>query len=260
MGRGIGGYMQQVAVRFLGTGEAFDGARTNCAVLWEGARRVLFDCGPTVPWAIWRRWPGPDDLDAVYISHFHGDHLFGLPFLLTRMRQDGRKRPLFLFGQRGLHERVGELTRLAYGSTWPEAGFAVETLEVEPDAPVSWEGHEFATAESLHPWRNLSVRMRAQGLSFAYSGDGAATEATRALFAGVDLLVHEAFAHEEPAPGHGTVPSAIQLAQEAGVLRLALVHLSRELRARLAQTGEPITAEGLTLRVPEDGEEWGLGH
>ena len=83
-----------VEVTFLGVGEAFDEKLTNTSVLVkveEGCSnvRLLMDCGFTVPSQFWREGLHVDALDAVWISHFHGDHFFGVPALLVRFLEEG---------------------------------------------------------------------------------------------------------------------------------------------------------------------------
>ena len=73
-------------VTFLGVGEACDETMPNTSVWVETEadnRRssVLLDCGFTVPPNYWQRTSDPEDLDALWISHFHGDHFFGVPAL-----------------------------------------------------------------------------------------------------------------------------------------------------------------------------------
>jgi len=225
------------------------------SLLVEGRRRLLVDCGPTVPWALWRVQPAADAVDALYVSHFHGDHVFGVPFLLMRWQTDGRTLPLTLFGQRGTLERIEQLARLAYRNLWDNLSFPLAFREVEPDAPVAWEGWTFRTAESHHSQRNLALRLEAEGAVLCYSGDGAATEATRALYRGCDLLVHECYADVRVTEFHAALPEVLKVARDAAAPAVALVHLSRE----FARCVDRALGEGEVwhprVLVPRPGEE-----
>src|SRR5690606_41578267 len=79
---------------FVGTGEALDPALPNTSLLVRGPQTLLLDCGYAVPHALWRITREVELLDAIWISHTHADHLFGLPPLLLWMRPGGRERPL----------------------------------------------------------------------------------------------------------------------------------------------------------------------
>ncbi len=90
-------------VCFLGVGEAFDEHYPNTSLLVslpgpEGGSNVLLDCGFTSPAAYYRH--APEDartgsaLEAVWVSHFHGDHFLGLPLFLLRLWEEELDRPL----------------------------------------------------------------------------------------------------------------------------------------------------------------------
>ena len=102
-------------VTFLGVGEAFDQDYTHTCILVEAAgRRMLVDCGATAPPSVWHQSKRPDYLDGIFISHFHADHVFGLPALMKRMEEDGRTRPFYLFGPVGTQRNVERLMEVAY--------------------------------------------------------------------------------------------------------------------------------------------------
>ncbi len=82
-------------VEFVGVGEAFDETLpNNSQILQWGDSRLLIDCGYSIPHAFWKHHPDSEYLDAIYISHRHADHYFGLPSILVRMAEDGRKKKL----------------------------------------------------------------------------------------------------------------------------------------------------------------------
>lgn len=70
--------------RFLGSGDAFgSGGRFQACLMLSGAgENVLLDCGATSLTAIKGSSVDPSSIGAVLISHFHGDHFGGLPFLI----------------------------------------------------------------------------------------------------------------------------------------------------------------------------------
>lgn len=249
-------------VRFIGTGSAFDARLPNTSALLEGHRTLLLDCGPTVPAALWAERPPASVPDALYVSHLHGDHIFGIPFLLARLREAGRRTPLTLVGQAGVAERVEQLTRLAYRSVFDNLGFPLASVVVEPGRPIEWEGWGLSAAESSHSQRNLALRVDGEGVSFCYSGDGDLTDATRALYAGADLVVHETFAATNAPLYHAAIDVVVAAAQVAGVRALALVHLEEELRTRpheilaAINSGQArvLPVERTRVLVPEPGD------
>ena len=79
--------------------------RALTAALAEcGGHALLFDCGEGTQAAARRAGGNLMKLDAICLTHYHGDHIFGLPGLLQTLGCQGRERPLTLYGPEGLGE------------------------------------------------------------------------------------------------------------------------------------------------------------
>lgn len=219
---------------FVGTGEATDPDLPNTSLLYRGSLTVLLDCGYSVPPALWRMSADPDLLDAVWISHRHADHTFGLPAVLLAMRLAGRTRPLRLLGAPGTETWLRRLLRLSYPGVLTKALFPIEIHVLRPRAPLRLGGVTFRVARTAHSLPNLAIRID-DDRSIAYSGDGAPTPASRRLYEGVDLLVHECFWPERPSVGHAGADELLPLVREADVGRLAIVHVAKEGREALTE-------------------------
>ena len=221
---------------FVGTGEAFDPSLPNTSLLYRGARTLLLDCGYGVPHALWRLSQDPNLLDGVYVTHLHADHSFGLPALFLWMREEGRTRPLQVFGGPGVARWLRKLLELGYpGAYAPDRCFSIVPVAVPPGSRLEWDGLEIRSARSDHPVRNSSVRITEGKLSFCYSGDGAPSAATRALYRGASVLVHECYAADQPVRGHATVDEVLKLGDECEVGTLCLLHIARRQKARVAE-------------------------
>jgi ribonuclease BN (tRNA processing enzyme) len=98
-----------VRVTFLGSGDAFgSGGRLNACFLLETSRsRYLIDCGATSPTAMRSRGVDPNEIEAILVSHLHGDHFGGIPFLLLDAQfVNERTAPLTIAGPRGTGKRL----------------------------------------------------------------------------------------------------------------------------------------------------------
>jgi ribonuclease BN (tRNA processing enzyme) len=238
---------------FVGTGEAFDPDLPNTSLLYEGDRTLLFDCGYAVPHALWRLMRDAERLDAIYVTHLHADHAWGLPALLLWMREEGRTRPLSILGGPGIGHWLQRLFDLAYPGAFDGRGYAIEPHELEPGAALELGALRLSCAQSRHPVRNLSVRVEEEERSFCYSGDGAPSLATRELYRGARVLVHECYAAERETAGHARLGELVPLALDAGVETLCLLHLSRtEKRAIRAATAALEGAPRVLLPAPGD--------
>jgi ribonuclease BN (tRNA processing enzyme) len=223
-------------VVFLGVGEAFDENNPNTSILLKidqqgGIIHMLLDCGFSVPAQFWKEVRDPDLLDCIWISHFHADHFMGVPPLLVRFWEEGRKRPLTIMGQQGIKEKIISAIELSYPGFGDKIRFSLEFMEVEPFGKRDYKGLVLSSAENDHSKRDLALRIDMAVESIFYSGDGKATPSTRNLASGSSLLIHEAFTMEQEIPGHGTVLGAMEMAKETGAHRLALVHIQRNERA-----------------------------
>jgi len=243
-------------VQFVGVGEAFDEKIPNNSQFleWDGGR-ILIDCGYSVPPSVWRLHPDPNYVDAVYLSHRHADHYFGLPSYIVRLAEDGRKRDLNVICSDGMKEVILEMTDYAYFKILPKMPFEVVFHEVTPDEPFHFQNARMEFAPSSHPVKNLSIAVIADDRKYAYSGDGNFTEHTRRLYKDCALLVHEAYSLYEEIHGHAAITAVIEMAREAGVRKLALTHLNRDVRTnQRAEIDELIRKSGLNVILPEVGE------
>ena len=98
--------MQDIRVIFLGTSAGMPTRARNVAsvaVMMDG-RALLFDCGEGTQHQLMRSAVRFGAIEAIFLSHLHGDHLFGLPGLLASMSLNAREKPLALYGPAGVAE------------------------------------------------------------------------------------------------------------------------------------------------------------
>lgn len=217
---------------FVGVGEACDSAHGNSSALvtTDNGTRVLLDCGFSVPHHYFRTFadaPGPD---YVWISHFHGDHFFGLPLLFLRLWQKKRTRPLHIIGQQGIADTVRNCLELAFPGFEHKLSFELEFHTVSPLTTNTIGTLDWTPAETRHSQYNLGLRLGDGANQLYYSGDGQPTEQVREVVKGCSCIIHEAFRFADEFPYHSSITSSLELADTAGVDQLALVHLDRDFR------------------------------
>ena len=251
----------EMKITFLGVGEACDPLYPNTSLLVQSeiagqARQLLLDCGFTTPHIYFYACADAESLDALWISHFHGDHFFGVPLLLLRFWEMERRKPLFIVGPAGVKRKILQALDLAYPNFGAKMHFPLLFREAEPETSVEVAGFQWRTAAGLHSQRALALRLSDNAHALFYSGDGRPTPATEELAAGCDLAVHEAFRFDDETPGHGSVRGCLDFAARTGVRSLALLHVQREERFRLRDRIEARCRREAGCRVwlPEPGE------
>src|SRR6476619_2320973 len=135
-----------LSVAFLGTGGAVPSARRNTASLLvsRGGERLLFDCGEGTQRQM-QRSLGLVQADEIYLTHFHADHVLGLPGLLKTYDLTDRQAPLRIYGPPGLGE-LFVVFRPLIGRT----GFPIELVELRPGEAVPHDGYEVRPFEASH--------------------------------------------------------------------------------------------------------------
>jgi ribonuclease BN (tRNA processing enzyme) len=239
-----------VRVTVLGSGDAFgSGGRLHSSYLVEAAGTVvLVDCGPSVLQGLKRAGIDPGRIDAVVLSHLHGDHFGGVPFLFMEYRYEApRERPLAIYGPTELQRRVEQLFAALYEKTATEPPrHPIEYVTMRPGTAAAVGGLTVEAFPVPHApeLECFAYRITGDGRSVLYSGDTAWTEGFRQWARDVDLFVCECSTFETRLDLHISYPEIAARAAGLGCRRLVLSHLGREPLARRAE---------ITLECAEDG-------
>lgn len=237
-----------ITVTALGVGEAFDEELANTSLLVEGPGTLLLDCGYAIPPQLWKWNADPELIDALYVSHAHADHYFGVPALLCRMMEENRQKPLTLISQPDVLRRVNDLLEYGYSGLRRKLPFALEQVEAAEGQECEVLGYRLRFAPGRHSVPNLAVRVEAESKSVCYSGDGMFTPAGRQLFSGADLVFHEAYSFT-PSPVHADIDAVAELATTEQIGLMALVHLQRAVRRQERPRIEALCATARAPRV-----------
>lgn len=196
---------------FLGSGNGFAQGRFYSSFLVND--RYLFDASPAVVPVMKQQGAVPADIEAIFISHFHADHLFGLPFLiLDYVEAEPRERDLAIIGPPGLETRVRALLEVGLPGTarrsWP---FTVRYCEVADGRSEEVAGVSYVAREVQHAahFACFGYRMEIGGRVLSYSGDSGWCDALVALGDGADVFVLECSTWETP-PKHHLGPDDIR--------------------------------------------------
>ena len=247
-------------VLFLGTAGSSPSPRRGlpATLLRRGGDRLLVDCGEGTQRQLMRS-VGLIELEEVFITHFHADHVLGLPGILKTFALRQRERPLTIHGPVGLRRLLEVL-----GPVIGKLTFELIVVELEPKDELERDGYRiaafatehvprgigFAVVEDPRPGEFNPIRARELGVTpgpdfgrlqrgevvsgvrpeqvmgetrrgrkIVLSGDTAPSEMTRLVAWDADLLVHEATFAEEEAAR--AAETAHSTARQAGELAAA---------------------------------------
>ncbi len=210
----------------LGTSNAIPQVdRENTYFLLENKESViLIDAGANAVARLCQMKISVEKVTDIIITHFHPDHVSGLPLLLMDWWLMGRKSRLTIHGLPHAIERIQQMLDLFEWHNWPDF-FEVEFHAVPDDPGVVLENDSLKIisrkVKHLIPTFGLRMEWRQGGEVVAYSCDTEPCDAVVALAENADYLIHEAAGD---AKGHSSARQCGAVAARAGAKRLVLIH------------------------------------
>jgi ribonuclease BN (tRNA processing enzyme) len=243
-------------VTVLGAGDAFAsrGRFQAAYVIETGGSHILMEAGPTLLASIKRSAIKPADLDFVLISHLHGDHFAGLPFLMLEyMWESPRKRMLTIAGPRHLEQRTRALFHNMYpGMNTHPLMRKIRFVELEAGRTARVGPARVATIRTPHtkPDVSLALRVMIGGKSLAFSGDTGWTDELLGLSAGTDLFLCECTYFESAhLDFHLNYPIIERNRGRFTAKRMILTHLGREVLDREGEIGMEMATDLMKITV-----------
>jgi len=219
---------------FVGSGNAF--APERC---WSGFvlnQQHLFDAPPTALYSLKRMGMPLTAIQTIFISHFHADHFFGLPFLLLEYAYlTPRSTDLTLVGPPGIEGRLTKLVELGYPSLLGKHhGYRLRFLEIDDGLEATVNGLRFRALEVDHAGpalRCFGFRVESDGRTLAYTGDSSYCPPLIDLARGADVLVTDCtYKHGLRNPEHMSFDEVRELqAQIGGTTDVILTHLGGDI-------------------------------
>ena len=201
-----------------------DHENTHLAIIGD-ERAILVDCVSNPVVRLEQAGVDFNDLTDIIITHFHPDHVSGVPLLLMDMWLMGRTKPINIYGLHFTMDRLEDLMGFYGWAEWPNF-FPVAFYRLpESEKAFVLDCDEFkVTSSPVHhmiPTIGIRVECKQSKKVFAYSCDTEPCEQTVRLADGADFLIHEAGG---AAYGHSSAEQAGEIASRAEVGRLYLIH------------------------------------
>ena len=242
-------------LQFVGCGDAFgSGGRSNTCFHVSGDRvNFLIDCGASSLPALKRLGIARDDIDLILITHFHGDHFGGLPFLLLDAQFTRRARPLVIAGPQGIETRLKAAMEVMFEhSSRTEPRFELSVVALEPEQTRTF-GNVTVTpfpvvhGESGGPF--LAYRVEAEGRVIAYSADTEWTDTLIPAARAADLFVAEAYYYDRIVKNHLSLKTLEPHLGAIGAKRLILTHMSDDMLGRLDKLPYSAAQDGMIVEL-----------
>jgi len=245
--------MSEVKLKVIGCGDAFgSGGRLNtCFYVDGGSVRFLVDCGASSLPGLKQYGIHADDIDAIVISHFHGDHYGGVPFVLLDWAVNGRSKKLQIISPAGGQRRIAALLDLLYPGTEVLEKLDVAFLEYNVNEIMDLGSWRVQAFDVIHSERALphGLRIEVLGKIIAYSGDTSWTDALFPLSADADLFICECNFFDTQLKVHMNYLELEKRLPEFSCKRMVLTHFDQQMLDRLDEVKVECLRDGLELVV-----------
>lgn len=224
----------------------------TCFHVTARAISFLIDCGASALISMRRYGVDPTRVDTVFLTHLHGDHFGGLPFLILDAQLVSRRTaPLTIVGPPGLGNRLSALMEAMFpGSSKVERRFETRLIELAADAPATVNGVDLTAFTVRHPSGapSYALRFACEGKILCYTGDTEWIDSLVPAARDADLLIAEGYTFERPVRFHLDWASLRAHLPELHPRRILLTHMSPDMLARTPD-GYEAAEDGQTIAV-----------
>jgi ribonuclease BN (tRNA processing enzyme) len=238
----------------IGAGDAFGsgGNMNTCFYLKTSNIQLLIDCGATSLVALKKQEIEPADLDFILISHLHGDHFGGLPFLLLDLFRNNRKKTLTVIGPNGIQEKSLALLELLYPGIQTDLNLdLIQFQEYHQGQILETDFFRLLAFPVIHsaPALPHGLKLYIEDKIIAFSGDTEWTDSLIELSNAADLFICECNFFEKEGRGHLNYKTIIQKQEELTCKHLLLSHLSEEALENKDQFQIPFAKDGMEITI-----------
>lgn len=241
----------------IGCGDAF-GARGSLHTSFHirsSASTFLIDCGVTTLIGLRRLALEPSDIDMVFVTHLHGDHFGGLPWILLDAQfMSKRTRPMVVTGPKGIEARFVKAAEALYPNSTTAEGFKFTFVEYEERKPLEISGITVTPFEVKHPSGAppYALRFNIDGKVVAFTGDTGWVDTLHKVASGADLFISECFQYDVTLPIHLDYKTIDANYEKFGAKQVLLTHMGEAMLSHVGKVDRSrylIAHDGMTLEL-----------
>ena len=244
--------MGSIFVKCLGSGDAFgSGGRFNTSFyIRTDSQGILMDCGASTLVALKKERLSMDDIDIILITHFHGDHFGGLPFVLCEIEAMGkRKKPLTIVGPEGIRQNSLQSLACLYPGVELTDETEVRFITYTAGIPVTMDNITVTSFKVIHsPETNPhALRLECDERVVAYSGDTEWTDALIDVSRDADLFICEGSTYDKMIKNHLSIQQVLNKRHLLSARKICFTHLSEQALKVTSTMNLDIADDGMIL-------------
>lgn len=216
-------------IHFLGTGSAYPGVeRDNTSLCFSNnGYHVLVDVSGNPCRKLKQINIALEELDCVIFTHFHIDHIYGLPSLLWGMWLENREKPLLIFCDKRNEERLNKWLDTMKVQEWGiKFSIYIKTFNGDLTEELLMDGDmHISCFPALHSVPTIGLEIKSNNQLIIYSGDSEINSQIQ-TYQHIDVLIHEATSAQETDPNHTSLTEIAESYKLNSIGKVILVHLS----------------------------------
>ncbi len=245
--------MGPVTVKIIGCGDAFgSGGQMNTCFYLQGSNvKILIDCGASSLPLLRKHEVSLTELDIIVLTHFHGDHFGGLPFILLYLSTYGQEKPLQILSPPHCRAKVKELLDILYPGTLILEKLNIDFITYEAYHPIISLGIRITAFPVIHTVVSFphGIRIEIDERIISYSGDTSWTDELIPLSRDADLFICECCFYRKEVKGHLNYTAIEKNLSRFQCKKILLTHFDTEMLDNLSDIELDYAREGEIIDI-----------